>query len=195
MDYELAGRAFEFRQQWPAVYVLETKYCSAIYRPLILSEFESSAALVKAFPAAWINDFIVQKAVLYSFPEVSKLLTTAPAGLVDQLADLILQATKFTTKDFAADVRTARLEAQTIPETLQAFIKKAYPGIEGLKNKTYEELLRLFVFAESIIGQVPLEGKKKRKRHAPPVERADPEELIRKYPDILSPEVADKFAP
>lgn len=168
---------FEAKKKHGRVFYLDTAG-GIVYRPLTESEFTAVASLAKKFPPAILNEILVEKTVVFTACSMDWLMNDSPAGLVDNIAEAIVNSSKFKTQpDLEKELEKAKKHIDySLSDSVHAITANIFPDIQvsDLKDMTYDELVLLLAKAQ-LLSNPP--GKS-------PAKPRD---------DLMSPKVADRL--
>ena len=162
-EKELLGLRDRFE---PLFYIGKNGF-EVIFRALTLREYKNFTLVGESFLECEINNFIVQKTVLYVTGGVDALVTTAPAGIVDEVAQKVIACSGFSEgPEYIESLLQHSREKVFSPEgQIELFICSAFQGTKpsDIQNMNFATQMKMIAMAEIMLGRPFLEEKKQRK--------------------------------
>lgn len=166
------------RDRFEPLYYLGKNSFEVIFRPLTLKEFKLYTSMGDSYLPCEVNNFISQKAVLFATGGVAELVTVAPAGLVDELVERILNVSGFSGgfDFFTESLLEEREKIFSAEGKIELFICSAFPGTKpkDVQNMNFATQMKLVAMAEMMLGRPFLEEEKKSRRPSDKARQLDP---------------------
>lgn len=185
LSKEHARELLEAKIKFGQLFRFDIQGNTVICRPLLISESELVVSFNEQLCDDVMEDWIIDRVVIYTTCPVDSL----PAGIIPAMVSKILLYSNIKSEaDFNKSVLNTRAKVETLQNTIEDIISKAYPSLtpDRIKNMTQYQQIHLLARAERITGN-KLEistGKKKRKSPIPVQEGFS-------AIDIVSKEAAD----
>lgn len=150
---ELAFELLEARQNFERLFLFDVLGQYFIFRPLFVSECESITALANYIDSFVIDEWIVSKTIVSK--NLGYLLTDAPAGLVNSLANSILKNSILESMQIISSELDKSREFKSGTNEMLDFMVKAGAGhiLKDTKKITYKQQIDYTVFAEQLLGK------------------------------------------
>lgn len=166
-----------------------------VFRPLTVKELESVRSLVNVVNECFVEDWIVQQCYVYGTQNIEYLLNKEKCFITKTLSVKILERSNIPDENsLVQNFNKSRELANTIQETFESFISKAFPVISPseVKDLTTIQQINLAAKAEVLLGTTLNIGKPNVREHLKKYRFREGAEVLG-VDDIVSPEVADKF--
>ncbi len=166
-----------------------------IFRPLTIVELEAVRSLLNTITECYIEDWILLQTYVCGTQDINFLITKEKFLIPKNISVKILEKSNISDESsLVTELNKSRDLANTIQETFESFISKAFPVLKpsDVKNFTTIQQLNLAAKAETMLGTQLNIGKPNIKKHLEKYRFAEGAEVLG-VDDIVSPRVADKF--
>lgn len=166
-----------------------------VFRPLTIKELEAVRSLINIVSECFLEDWILLQCFIYGTQNIEFLINNERFMIAKNISVKILEKSNIPDEaGLVSEFNKSRELANTIQETFESFISKAFPIISPsqVKDFTTIQQLNLAAKAEVILGTTLNIGKPNVKKHLEKYRFAEGAEVLG-VDDIVSPRVADKF--